>query len=76
MPDPAPPVPVDRIHSIVESIRYVFNTLWPIFLAIFGVALIGAFILFKPLREPALIAALSGLFTVVSTIGLAQRGPG
>ena len=62
------------IRERVETVRFVFNTLWPIALAIFGVLLIVAFIVIPDLRQPAFIASLSGLFTVVSTIGLAQRG--
>lgn len=58
----------------VKKVRGVFNELWPIFLAVFGALIIVAFIAIPDLRQPALIASISGLFTVVSTIGLAQRG--
>lgn len=62
------------IQERVKKVRSVFNELWPIFLAFFGALIIVAFIAIPDLRNPALIASISGLFTVVSTIGLAQRG--
>lgn len=62
------------IQERVKKAHAIFNELWPIFLAIFGALIIVAFIAIPDLRNPALIASISGLFTVVSTIGLAQRG--
>lgn len=62
------------IQERAKKLRGVFNELWPIILAIFGALIIVAFIVIPDLRNPALIASISGLFTVVSTIGLAQRG--
>lgn len=58
----------------VKKVRSVFNEAWPIFLPIFGVLIILAIIAIPRLQQPAFIASLSGLITVVSTIGLAQRG--
>lgn len=71
---PQPEDDREGLQAKAESIRSIFIILWPMALAIFGVLLIVAFIAIPDLRQPAYIASLSGLFTVVSTIGLAQRG--
>jgi hypothetical protein len=44
-----------------------------VILAVVGLALLLAFAIVPSLRNPGLIAALSGMFTVVATVGLSRR---
>lgn len=67
----APPTP--DLAQWARSLREAFDLLWPPIAAIVGLVMIAAFALVPSLRNPALIAAISGMFTIVSTIGLARR---
>lgn len=64
---------VDHERSRAEEISRTFALLWPIVVAVVGLGLVVAFAAIPSLRDPALIAALSGLFTVAGTVGLARK---
>jgi hypothetical protein len=67
----APPTP--DLAQRARSLREAFDLLWPPIMAVVGLVLIAAFAIVPSLRNPGLIAGLSGMFTIVSTIGLARR---
>jgi hypothetical protein len=56
-----------------EAAGAIFRILWPIATAVVGLVLVVMFVVVPSLRDPALIAALSGLFTVVGAVGLSRR---
>jgi hypothetical protein len=56
-----------------EAARRVFNVIWPVVVSVVGLGLVVMFAAVPSLRDPALIAALSGLFTVAGTVGLSRR---
>jgi hypothetical protein len=56
-----------------ESAGHIFRVLWPIVLSVVGLAMVIAFIAVPALRDPTLVAALGGFFTIVSGFGLARR---
>lgn len=57
----------------MQAVREAFDTLWPVVLAVVGLALILAFAFVPSLRNPGLIAALTGLFSVVSVVGASRK---
>ena len=54
-----------------ESLSRVFALLLPVVLSIVGLGLVLAFVVVSPLRDPALIVPISGLYSAVGGIGLA-----
>jgi hypothetical protein len=73
---PYPPSPGRSPPGLVgraRNLREAFDALWPPLMAVVGLVMIGAFAIVPSLRNPGLIAAISGMFTIVSTIGLARR---
>lgn len=70
-----PPREPPGLAERAASLRKAIDVLWPPVLAIVGLGMIITFAVVPSLRNPALIAAFSGMFTVVSASGLARREP-
>lgn len=67
------PPPESGLAGRARALREAFDLLWPPIMAVVGLVMIAAFAIIPSLRNPGLIAGLSGMFTIVSTIGLARR---
>jgi hypothetical protein len=70
---PYPSAPPPGFPERARALRETFDLLWPPTAAVVGLVLIVAFAIVPSLRQPGLIAAISGMFTIVTTIGLARR---